>query len=54
MVEADSTIVYHKLSQGLSPPDPPELLEEKQKQKQRRFRRKQNQFVKLKEPAGDR
>ena len=48
ITEADSTVVYHKLSNGLVPPDPPEKIEEKQKQRQRQFRRRQNRFVELK------
>ena len=48
ITEADSTVVYHKLSNGLVPPDPPEKIEEKQKQRQRQFCRKQNRFVDLK------
>ena len=48
ITEADSTVVYHKLLNGLVPPDPPEKIEEKQKQRERQFRRKQNRFVDLK------
>ena len=47
-MEADCTIVYHKMSIGLVPPDPPEEIEEKQKRRERQFRRKQNRFVILK------
>ena len=46
-MEADSTIVYHKMSMGLVPPDPPEEIDEKKKRKQRQFRRKQNRFLHL-------
>ena len=45
IVADDSSVVYYKMSAGLVPPAPPEMLEEKKRCRQRQFQLRSKRFV---------
>ncbi|KAI0232470.1 hypothetical protein LSAT2_017198 [Lamellibrachia satsuma] len=51
LVDDDSSIVYYKMSAGLVPPAPPEMLEEKKRCRQRQFQLRNKRFVTHNEAA---
>ena len=46
-MDSESTIVYYKISDGFIPPDPPESIQEKKRQRQRKFQHRKARFVQL-------
>ena len=45
IIADDSSVVYYKMSAGLVPPAPPEMLEEKKRCRQRQFQLRSKHFV---------
>ena len=51
IVADDSSVVYYKMSAGLVPPAPPEMLEKKKQCRQRQFQLRSKRFVTTDEAA---